>query len=72
MVVGAGPVGLSAALFLAEKRRLNQEFIDKVLKPTTLSKAVVVNSRTLELLESSGTSEKFVKNGWKLKEAISL
>ena len=48
-VVGAGPTGRAAALFLAE-RGARVRIIDKAESATTTSRAQVVNPRSLELL----------------------
>jgi 2-polyprenyl-6-methoxyphenol hydroxylase-like FAD-dependent oxidoreductase len=55
LIVGAGPTGLAAALFLAD-RGLRVRLIDKMAAPTTTSRAQVVNPRSLELLEGSGVA----------------
>lgn len=69
LIVGAGPVGLSAALFM--DKSANIQIVDKLTNPVTLSKAFGVSPRTLELLESTGATELFLKNGRKL-EAINI
>ena len=48
LVVGAGPTGLAAALMLAH-RRVAVRIIDTAEAPSTTSKALAVNSRTLEV-----------------------
>ncbi len=53
--MGAGPTGLAAALFLAE-RGVRCRIIDAAPAPSSTSRAQVINPRTLELLESSGVS----------------
>jgi hypothetical protein len=50
LIVGAGPTGLSAALFLAD-RGIHSRVIDKALGLSTTSRAQVINPRTLELLD---------------------
>ena len=69
LIVGAGPVGLSTALFL--DKYANVKIIDKLTKPVPFSKAFGVSPRTLELLEPTGATELFLKNGRKL-EAIKI
>lgn len=69
LIVGAGPVGLSTALFM--DKSANIQIIEKLTEPVTLSKAFGVSPRTLELLESTGATELFLKNGRKL-EAINI
>lgn len=63
-ISGAGPTGLAAALFLAE-RGIRSRIIDKRAEPTALSKAFGVNPRSLDLLESTGVTEHLLAQGWK-------
>ena len=53
LITGAGPVGLAAAIELA-RFGLTVRIIDKAPERTDKSKALVVWSRTLELLDRSG------------------
>src|SRR5215831_126976 len=55
LIVGAGPTGLAAALFLADGG-VRSRIIDRALLPSSTSRAQVVNPRTLELLETTGVS----------------
>jgi 2-polyprenyl-6-methoxyphenol hydroxylase-like FAD-dependent oxidoreductase len=55
LVVGAGPTGLAAALFLTE-RRIPCRVIDRAPHPSATSRAQVINPRALELLEPSGVT----------------
>jgi 2-polyprenyl-6-methoxyphenol hydroxylase-like FAD-dependent oxidoreductase len=55
LIVGAGPTGLAAALFLAD-RGVRCRIIDKSAEATRTSRAQVVNPRALELLESTGVA----------------
>lgn len=55
LIVGAGPTGLAAALFLT-RRGVPVRLIDAGAAPTRTSKALGVNPRTLTLLESSGVT----------------
>ena len=66
LVVGGGPAGLAAALFLSE-RGITARVIDKKDGPSCFSKALGVNPRTLELLEPSGLTERFLRNGRKME-----
>lgn len=70
LIVGAGPGGLAAALFLTERGK-SVRIIDKRLEPSPHSKAFGVNARTLELLAESGVAEAFLANGRRL-DHISL
>ncbi|MBQ4820272.1 FAD-dependent monooxygenase [Aquimarina sp. MMG016] len=65
LIIGAGPSGLSLAIFLNELG-YNPRVIDKKEKISAYSKALGVNPRTLELLESSGITSKFLDNGYKM------
>jgi 2-polyprenyl-6-methoxyphenol hydroxylase-like FAD-dependent oxidoreductase len=62
LIVGAGPVGLAAALFL-RKRGMETRIIDSKTEPSVYSKALAVNPRTLELLEPTGVTEQLLKIG---------
>ena len=53
LIVGAGPVGLTMAAAL-NQHGLSCRLIDKAAAPTDKSKALVVWSRTLELLDNLG------------------
>lgn len=66
LVIGAGPVGLAAALFLDERGH-RARIIEKRDARSPYSKAFGVNARTLELLAKSGVTERFVANGRKLQ-----
>ena len=65
LIVGGGPAGLSAALFLSEKG-IVPRIIDKKEKVSPYSKALGVNPRTLELLEQSGLTRLFLQNSRKM------
>lgn len=68
LIVGAGPTGLAAALLLA-RRGVAVRIIDTVLQPSMYSKALAVNSRTLEVLKDTGVSDRIVAEGWAVKGA---
>jgi len=65
LVVGAGPVGLTMAAELA-RYGVAVRIIEKSPTRTDKSKALVLWSRTLELLERAGCSESFVAAGHKV------
>lgn len=65
LITGAGPTGLAAALFLAE-RGIHSRVIEKKLEPSPYSKAFGVNPRTLELLETTGVTEQLLAQGWRM------
>ncbi len=62
LIVGAGPVGLGAALFL-HRAGISARIIDEAEKPSIYSKALAVNPRTLEILEQTGVTEKMLALG---------
>ncbi len=65
LIAGAGPSGLSAALFLTELG-YRPRIIDKKTTISPYSKALGVNPRTLELFESLGITKQFLQNGRKM------
>jgi 2-polyprenyl-6-methoxyphenol hydroxylase-like FAD-dependent oxidoreductase len=68
LIVGAGPVGLTLAAELA-RYGVSVRVIDKAAQRSELSKALVVWSRTLELLDRSGCGAAFVEAGLKVTAA---
>ena len=62
LIVGAGPVGLTMAAELA-RYGIDVRIIDRDDQASQTSKALVVWSRTLELLERTGCTPKFVDAG---------
>ena len=69
IIVGAGPVGLTAALEL-KRRGIHPRIIDKTSGPAGQSRALGVNPRTLDILEPSGVSERLLKIGNRLQRAF--
>ncbi len=65
LVIGAGPVGLTAAIALTH-HGLKCRIIEKSAAPTDKSKALVVWCRTLELLDQCGLASVFVESGLKI------
>jgi 2-polyprenyl-6-methoxyphenol hydroxylase-like FAD-dependent oxidoreductase len=68
LVVGAGPVGLTAAAELA-RYGVPVRIIDKSPEATETSKALVVWSRTLELMDRMGCTDAFLTAGVHAKGA---
>lgn len=65
LIVGAGPVGLTAAAALTH-HGLTCRIIDKTSAPSDKSKALAVWCRTMELLDGLELAETFVRSGNKL------
>jgi 2-polyprenyl-6-methoxyphenol hydroxylase-like FAD-dependent oxidoreductase len=68
LIVGAGPVGLPMAAELA-RYGVSVRIVDKAAQRTDKSKAVVLWSRTLELLDRAGCTDAFVAAGNKVDAA---
>jgi 2-polyprenyl-6-methoxyphenol hydroxylase-like FAD-dependent oxidoreductase len=65
LVVGAGPVGLVAALFL-QQHGVRVEIIDMHQRTTQHSYALAIHPRTLRMLDDAGLSEELIAAGRKL------
>ncbi|MEZ6235610.1 MAG: FAD-dependent monooxygenase [Phycisphaerales bacterium] len=65
LIVGAGPVGLAAAVFLAAGG-VRARVIEKRAAPSLLSKALAINPRTLEILAEFGIAERLLAEGRKI------
>ncbi|MGE3244577.1 MAG: FAD-dependent monooxygenase [Pirellulales bacterium] len=68
LIIGAGPVGLTLAAAL-HHQGLSVRIIDKAPEPSDKSKALVVWSRTLELLHQLGLADRFIDSGLKIRGA---
>lgn len=68
LIVGAGPVGLSTALALAQSG-VTIRLIDKLKEPTNQSRAAIVHARTLEMFERLGVVDDFLQVGTKVHGA---
>ena len=68
LIVGAGPVGLTMAAELA-RYGVPVRLIDRSPEPTRTSKALVVWSRTLELLDRMGCTQAFLDASLKARHA---
>ncbi len=69
LVVGAGPVGLLAALVLAE-RGVHVEVIDEEWRTTARSYALALHPRTLELLDEVGLASELVAQGHRIDRVV--
>ena len=65
LVAGAGPVGLAMAVEVA-RYGLSVRIVDKAAERTDKSKALVLWSRTLELLDRAGCSQGLIDAGGKV------
>lgn len=66
LIIGAGPTGLAAALFLSDHGHKNFRIVEKNAEISPFSKAFGVNARSLSLLSVSNLTERFLENGRKL------
>ncbi|TDC81536.1 FAD-dependent oxidoreductase [Actinomadura sp. 7K507] len=62
LIVGAGPAGLTAAIVLAQRGR-QVVIVDAQAEGANTSRAAVVHSRTLEVLEPYGVADRMVARG---------
>ena len=65
LVVGAGPVGLVAALFL-QQYGVRVEIVDMHQRTTQHSYALAIHPRTLRILEEAGLADALINAGQKL------
>jgi 2-polyprenyl-6-methoxyphenol hydroxylase-like FAD-dependent oxidoreductase len=68
-IAGGGPVGLTAAIELA-RRGIEPRIVDPDPAPSPESRALAVNTRTLELMEPSGVTERLLAAGIKVKRVV--
>lgn len=68
IIVGAGPVGLTAAIECA-RRGDSVTIFDRASGPTDESRAVGINRQSLLLLQNSGVAEKLLSAGFTLERA---
>lgn len=66
LIVGAGPVGLTAAVEL-KRRGFLPRIIEKDKGPHKESRALAINPRTLDILEPSGATQRLLKAGTKAR-----
>src|ERR1700693_5944738 len=62
LIIGAGPTGLVLALWLA-RLGVRVRIVDKTPEPATTSRALAVQSRTLELYRQIGVADAVVERG---------
>lgn len=62
LVIGAGPTGLTAALELA-RMGIAVRIVDQAREPSTTSRALGIQARTLELLRPLGVTEDILRLG---------
>jgi 2-polyprenyl-6-methoxyphenol hydroxylase-like FAD-dependent oxidoreductase len=62
LIVGAGPTGMTAAMELA-RCGVPIRIVDKLLAPSTTTRALAVQARTLELFEQRGLSQEMLRIG---------
>jgi 2-polyprenyl-6-methoxyphenol hydroxylase-like FAD-dependent oxidoreductase len=66
LVVGAGPTGLVLAAQLLA-RGVPTRVIDKATRPVSLSRAVGIHARVLELLDTMGLADAFIAHGHQVR-----
>lgn len=66
LIVGAGPTGLTLANDL-RRRGVNFRVVDKAAVATTISKAIVVHARNLEMFENMSLVEPFLAHGMAIR-----
>ena len=67
LIVGAGPTGLTAGVELA-RRGIVADIIDRKEKASTLSRAVGILPRSLDILGPSGVRERILDEGIKMRK----
>ena len=70
IIIGAGPTGLSMAVQLC-RQNIDFIIIDKKEKTTTLSKALAVQARTLEIFAELGIARRAISEG-RITTALNL
>ncbi|RNA31624.1 pentachlorophenol monooxygenase [Brachionus plicatilis] len=68
LVIGGGPVGLSAALFLSHKG-IKPRIVEKLTEVNKYSRALAINPRTLELFDKINAVAEFIKDSYRVNAA---
>jgi 2-polyprenyl-6-methoxyphenol hydroxylase-like FAD-dependent oxidoreductase len=68
-IAGGGPVGLTAALEL-KRRGFEPRIVDPDPAPSPESRALAINSRTLDLLQHSGVTDALLAAGVRVKRLV--
>jgi 2-polyprenyl-6-methoxyphenol hydroxylase-like FAD-dependent oxidoreductase len=68
-IAGGGPAGLTAAIEL-KRRGFDPRIVDPDAAVSPESRALAVNSRTLDLLEPSGVTEMLLQAGIRVKQLV--
>jgi 2-polyprenyl-6-methoxyphenol hydroxylase-like FAD-dependent oxidoreductase len=63
LIVGAGPVGMTAALALAKQGRVELEIVDEAQDRAGLSYALALHPSTLALLSDLGVADRLIAQG---------
>ncbi len=69
LVVGGGPVGLTAALEMS-RRDLPVHIIDDDFAPSPESRALAIHAPTLDMLEASGVTERLLEAGHQVRNMV--
>lgn len=69
LIIGAGPTGLSAAMFLAEAG-VPGRIIDKSHSPSVNSRAQIANPRSLELLQHTGVTDAILREAHPIHRVV--
>lgn len=68
LIIGAGPTGLTMAIECL-RYNLTCTIIDHALKPSSHSKAIAIQARTLEVFQRMGVHNRFLTAGLQIKKA---
>ncbi len=69
LIAGAGPTGLTAAIELARRGR-QVHIVDDARGPTPESRALAIHARSLDILETSGVTERLLARGNRINGII--